>query len=613
VIAAGVLLATLLAGCALSAPPPPRGSAPILTPLPAPEAVFELPARMPSVAEGAAIYAEKCAACHGPSGKGDGEQAAQIQSTFGVAPADLTSEQTARTSTVAEWFGLVTAGRLDENGQPRGMPGFSGSLSVDDRWDVIAYVWSLGSPEPALAQGEAIYAERCVQCHGDTGKGDGPQADGSVPDLSDLAVYRDAAFGAWDNALQSTHVPSFSGKLNGPERSAVIDYVRSFTYDSAPAVAEPEPAATPALDAAAAGPDETGLTVNGTIANGTGGVGVPANLEVTLYHFPGGTGDAVITRTVTTDEAGAFTASYPDITPGDIVMASLTYADVTYRDGLEYDGTTSTADLEFQVFEPTSETDAIRLETLHVIAMPGSDAIDVNEIYVISNLGDRVVLNTTGEPALRFNLPEQASAVQLLDGAVQSAFAESPEGFDYYEAVPPGEDTARLVISYQLPLGATDAVFDRMLNYPAQSVNVLVASEDWQGSSSQLLDQGPQVIQGQTYQQFSGGLIAAGQTLALRLTPPRAAVDPKLAAGIAILLVGVAVVGYGVWRTRAQQEQPSRDIRPARKAAPADREALIDQIAALDDAFEAGEIEEARYRKQREALKARAVRLMREE
>jgi len=611
-----LMLAVVVSGCALSAPPPPRGSAPILTPLPPPEAAFELPTRRPSVGQGAAIYAEKCAACHGPSGKGDGESAAQIQSTFGVAPADLTSEQIVRTSTVAEWFSLITAGRLDENGQPRGMPGFSGSLSADDRWDVIAYVWSLGSPEPTLAQGEAIYAERCVQCHGETGKGDGPQADGTVPDLSYLAAYRDAAFGAWDNALQSTHVPSFSGKLNGLERSAVIDYVRSFTYDSAPTVAEPEPAATPALDAAPAapvGPDEPGLTVNGTIANGTGGVDAPANLEVTLYHFPGGTGDTVITRTVTTDEAGAFTASYSDIAPGDIVMASLTYADVTYRDGLEYDGATSTADLQFQVFEPTSETGAIRLETLHVIAMPGSDTIDVNEIYVISNLGDRVLVNTTGEPALRFNLPEKASAVQLLDGAVQGAFAESPDGFEYYEAVSPGEDTTRLVIAYQLPLGAADAVFDRTLNYPAQSVNVLVASEDWQGSSSQLLDRGPQVIQGQTYQQFSGGPIAAGQTLALRLTPPRPAFDPKLAAGIAILLVGVAVVGYGVWRTRAQQEQPSRGARVAPKARAADRDALIDQIAALDDAFEVGEIRESEYRKQREALKARILRLMREE
>ena len=612
-MAVSLLLATLLAGCALSAPPPPRGNAPILTPLPAPEAAFELSTRRPSVAQGAAIYAEKCAACHGPSGRGDGERASQIQSTFGVAPADLTSEQTVRTSTVAEWFGLITAGRLDENGQPRGMPGFSGSLSADDRWDVIAYVWSLGSPESTLAGGEAIYAERCVQCHGETGKGDGPQAGASVPDLSDLAAYRDAAFGAWDNALQSTHVPSFSGKLNSLERSAVIDYVRSFTYDDAPAVAGPEPAATPALDAAPAGPEEPGLTVDGTIANGTVGVDAPANLEVTLFHFPGGTGDTVITRTVTTDEAGAFTASYTDIAPGDVVVASLTYADVTYRDGVEYDGTTSTADLQFQVFEPTADTGAIRLQTLHVIAMPGSDAIDVNEIYVISNLGDRVLLNTTGEPALRFHLPEQASAVQLLDGAVEGAFATSPDGFDYYEAVPPGEDTARLVIAYQLPLGAADAVLDRTLNYPAQSVNVLIASQDWQGSSGQLLDRGPQDIQGQTYQQFSGGPIAAGQTLALRLAPPRPSIDPKLAAGIGLLVVGIAAVGYGVWRTRAQQEAPRRGGRSKPKAAPADRDALIDQIAALDDAFDAGEIEPSAYRKQREALKARLLRLMRDE
>ena len=51
----------------------------------------------------------------------------------------------------------------------------------------------------------------------------------------------------------------------------------------------------------------------------------------------------------------------------------------------------------------------------------------------------------------------------------------------------------------------------------------------------------------------------------------------------------------------------------APKARPTERDALIDQIAALDDAFEASEIRESEYRKQREALKARILRLMREE
>src|SRR3972149_4442353 len=99
------------------------------------------PTRKPTAANGAAIYAEKCPGCHGPVGHGDGERAAQIQQQVGVPPADLTADTVARASTPAAWYAVITAGRIE-----RLMPPFCGSLSIDDRWDVLAPVCSLGSP-----------------------------------------------------------------------------------------------------------------------------------------------------------------------------------------------------------------------------------------------------------------------------------------------------------------------------------------------------------------------------------------------------------------------------------------------------------------------------------
>ena len=136
--------------------------------------------------------------------------------------------------------------------------------------------------------------------------------------------------------------------------------------------------------------------------------------------------------------------------------------------------------------------------------------------------------------------------------------------------------------------------------------------------SDVLVDEGVQEFQGQTFRQFTGGPFTSGQSLTFRLTRPGAAVDAKLVGGVAFLLVGAGVIGYGVWRMRRPAGKPQ--ARPTPPGAPrkrasneAEREKILDQLAALDDAFDAGQIAEADYRKQRGALKAKALRLIREE
>lgn len=45
---------------------------------------------MPEASEGAVLYAENCAMCHGAAGRGDGELAREIREESGRAPTDLT-------------------------------------------------------------------------------------------------------------------------------------------------------------------------------------------------------------------------------------------------------------------------------------------------------------------------------------------------------------------------------------------------------------------------------------------------------------------------------------------------------------------------------------------
>ena len=51
------------------------------------------------------------------------------------------------------------------------------SLSDEDVWDVVAYIWQKNTSPVALADGRNIYQVNCAVCHGETGAGDGQFAD----------------------------------------------------------------------------------------------------------------------------------------------------------------------------------------------------------------------------------------------------------------------------------------------------------------------------------------------------------------------------------------------------------------------------------------------------
>lgn len=49
-----------------------------------------------------------------------------------------------------------------------------GSLSDEELWDLVAYLWSQTTTPERLSLGRALYEKNCAPCHGQTGGGDGP-------------------------------------------------------------------------------------------------------------------------------------------------------------------------------------------------------------------------------------------------------------------------------------------------------------------------------------------------------------------------------------------------------------------------------------------------------
>lgn len=79
-----------------------------------------------SILAGGKLYTQRCVACHGKSGQGDGPLAAELP----IAPADLTTHLSAHTDGDLFWF--------ISNGRGGGiMPAFAATLDEAQRWDVI--------------------------------------------------------------------------------------------------------------------------------------------------------------------------------------------------------------------------------------------------------------------------------------------------------------------------------------------------------------------------------------------------------------------------------------------------------------------------------------------
>ena len=108
-----LLLALVLAACG-GLGGEPRIVATQLPPTAAPQDLG-YPVEPPDLALGAALFAENCTACHGPRGQGNGELVASGQVP---PPPDFTDPETAGALTPAEWFDVITHGRIEKRMPP---------------------------------------------------------------------------------------------------------------------------------------------------------------------------------------------------------------------------------------------------------------------------------------------------------------------------------------------------------------------------------------------------------------------------------------------------------------------------------------------------------------
>jgi mono/diheme cytochrome c family protein len=216
----------------------------------------------------AALYERQCAPCHGASGEGDGPAAHLLHPK----PRNLVK---ARFRFVSTWEGAPTDDdlyRVISRGIPgSAMPAWSW-LPERDRWALVHFVKGLAKkpirvaagdpgppgdvgkgvlappPEPAddaasRHRGAKLFQENCKPCHGERGRGDGPQAS-SMKDEEGLPIRpRNLGTGVFKSDPRPEHlfrrvvlgIPGtpmpMTPTFKGGDGWHLVHYVRSLSSD----------------------------------------------------------------------------------------------------------------------------------------------------------------------------------------------------------------------------------------------------------------------------------------------------------------------------------------------------------------------------------------------
>jgi mono/diheme cytochrome c family protein len=603
------IIALVLSACTLAADitPPPGYVAP--TPMPTLGPLF--PSKAPDIQNGAAIYVEKCAACHGNTGLGDGEKGKQLPVTV----AAFALPETARKASPAGWFRTVTQGNLD-----RFMPPFA-SLDDQGRWDVVSYALTLHTTAKQMENGKALFESKCAGC------ADKFKDQKRMAELSESDIINIIKSGEGD-------IPAFGKDFTDEQATAAAIYIRTLTFAPPPPTPTVAPvtktpvaaeAGTPsALETPLEGTAQAQVTREATAVAGTGivrgvvdnqtGKALPADVIVTLRALEHGSDPTagpqeVFSATTTLQADGTYSFENVEVIESRIYLSELQFEGMSIQS--EYSvGEAGAVEVTLQpiVLHGTStDTSLLSVKDASMFFnFTGDGNAQVFVVYTLVNSTDKAIFVSMGNaqeiPFIK--LPSGSTEIGYEATQDSASFISTDDGF----GMPPSETPYGIIAFATLP--KSDKI-EQPFVLPVGIVNVFLP-EGMTAEGDKLTDQGMKDMQGTKFQSYKADNLKAGDTLTFSTTGepvlPAASEPAAPASKNQTLLIGIGVFGValiiaGVWMYLRDRNRSDEDEDEDEQDEFASSEDVMDAILALDDLHRAGKISDGAYQNRRAELK----------
>lgn len=326
--------------------------------------------------------------------------------------------------------------------------------------------------------------------------------------------------------------------------------------------------------------------------------------------------------TIQADAQGQFRFDGLDVSSHAFYRAEVDYQGITFHSEFVafQTGVTQTI-APIPVYETTDRSDAVTAQRFHFIIMAREPGIlSILELYQFANQADRAyvgTLNTNGQrETMRIALPPGAQDLVLQSGTLGVDFLARPGELAATTPLLPGGETFDVAFVYVVPYNTPSLALDRPLHYDTLVVNGLLMDVGAELVSDALEFVGEREAQGQNFLQFNGRNIKADQTLPIllqRLDNIRFANRQAVAADVetlasdrldhstmmlAMLGLGIVVIALGGIYPGVRRRSAA-PVMPAQEDARLARERLLLTLVRLDEAYEAGQINAATYRRAR--------------